>query len=208
MRLHKKKLNLLKQTKNILKKDYDKIFSLRFSVLFQRVLNLVRINLELKYRKYRKKEILIPSPVAPWKGLRLGLNLLLKNAQNSLLYTTKPRKLQPLYKLLTEMWDTFYGYSLTCQNILDFTNKVIDNFENYKSAQIFCVRKDRYNIFEKKVVIAKPKKKNTIHKYLRHILYLKNKNHKFFPESIKVDKDFLKRDKNKFKLKKNLNRKK
>ena len=65
-------------------KDYDiTILSANFTItsfgdLVTSVFKMLILRLELKVRRYRKKEIFVPTPVAPWRGFRLGLHYFLK----------------------------------------------------------------------------------------------------------------------------------
>merc|ERR1712188_174825 len=73
----------------------------------------------------------------------LGLDMLLKNSKLRIQKTRLPRKIEFLYRFLDEIWDTFHGKSLTCKDVLDFTTKVLDNSENYRSTQLFPVKFER-----------------------------------------------------------------
>lgn len=149
LRLHKKKLKQICMWKynsskfNVINFTSKKVKIPTFSKLFRNVSRLITFKIELKYRKFRKKEILKPIPVAPWRGFRLGFNLLLKNSKTSLYNLDKPRKLHRLYYILIEFWDTFYGISETIKNVKDFTQKVLENSANFRFPRLFSVRPER-----------------------------------------------------------------
>ena len=129
------------------------------------IFKIITIRLELKVRKFKKSEVVVPAPVSPRRGLRLGLDMLLKNSKLRIQKTRLPRKIELLYRFLDEIWDTFHGKSLTCKDVLDFTTKVLDNSENYRSSQLFPVKFERrLNFFDKerrfKIINVDINKKN------------------------------------------------
>merc|ERR1712137_479316 len=99
----------------------------RFISLFYKLLRLFKKRILTIYHwrlkkfniklPFRKKEILIPIPVSPWKGTRMGLSLLLKNSQTRIDKKKRHRKHKFLYNLLDEMWDTQNQTSLTSKNV-------------------------------------------------------------------------------------------
>ena len=117
-----------------------------FSRVFALIVRALTFTLELKVRKFKKSEVLTPVPISPWRGFRLGTNLLLKNAKTRIQLVRRPRKVEKLYRLLDELWDTLHGQSATCKGIKDFTTKVLESFENYRSTQLFPVREDRREV--------------------------------------------------------------
>ena len=114
-----------------------------FPIILNSIFKIITIRLELKVRKFKKSEVVVPAPVSPRRGLRLGLDMLLKNSKLRIQKTRLPRKIEFLYRFLDEIWDTFHGKSLTCKDVLDFTTKVLDNSENYRSTQLFPVKFER-----------------------------------------------------------------
>lgn len=137
---------------------------LTFSKFIQLVFDKITLELELKYRKFRKKEILTPIPISPWRGIRLGLNMLLKNTKTRIDKKKRIRKNKFLYNVLDELWDTQNNISLTCKQVVEFTTHVLENSENYRSTKLFPVRQS------KRIVVPKILKKNS--------LLIKNKNKK------------------------------
>lgn len=120
---------------------------LTFSRFFESVFKKITLELELKSRKFRKKEILIPIPVSPWKGTRMGLRLLLKNSQTRIDKKKRHRKHKFLYNLLDEMWDTENQMSLTSKNVVEFTENVLEHAENFRSTRLFPVKKTRRMVY-------------------------------------------------------------
>jgi len=120
---------------------------LTFSKFFKSVFDKITLELELKSRKFRKKEILIPIPVSPWKGTRMGLRLLLKNSQTRIDKKKRHRKHKFLYNLLDEMWDTENQMSLTSKNVVEFTENVLEHAENFRSTRLFPVKKTRRMVY-------------------------------------------------------------
>ena len=94
-----------------------------FNKLLKVVFQLITLKLELKHKTFRRKELLVPLPVSPWRGLRLGLNLLLTNSSNILVPKTVSRKNKKNYQILSEFWNTFRSKSTTCLSINEFTLK-------------------------------------------------------------------------------------
>merc|ERR1711977_552142 len=125
---------------------------LSFSKFFKSVFNKITLELELKSRKFRKKEILIPIPVSPWKGTRMGLSLLLKNSQTRIDKKKRHRKHKFLYNLLDEMWDTQNQTSLTSKNVVEFTENVLEHAENFRSTRLFPVKKSRRMVYPSKLL--------------------------------------------------------
>lgn len=125
---------------------------LNFSKFFRSVFDKITLELELKSRKFRKKEILIPIPVSPWKGTRMGLSLLLKNSQTRIDKKKKHRKHKFLYNLLDEMWDTQNQTSLTSKNVVEFTENVLEHAENFRSTRLFPVKKSRQLVYPSKLI--------------------------------------------------------
>jgi hypothetical protein len=125
---------------------------LNFSKFFKSVFDKITLELELKSRKFRKKEILIPIPVSPWKGTRMGLSLLLKNSQTRIDKKKKHRKHKFLYNLLDEMWDTQNQTSLTSKNVVEFTENVLEHAENFRSTRLFPVKKSRQIVYPSKLI--------------------------------------------------------
>lgn len=125
---------------------------LNFSKFFRSVFDKITLELELKSRKFRKKEILIPIPVSPWKGTRMGLSLLLKNSQTRIDKKKKHRKHKFLYNLLDEMWDTQNQTSLTSKNVVEFTENVLEHAENFRSTRLFPVKKARQLVYPSKLI--------------------------------------------------------
>ena len=114
-----------------------------FGDLVTSVFRMLILQLELKVRRYRKKEIFVPIPVAPWRGFRLGLTFFLKNVKNRIQHIKVHRKVEYFHKLLGELWDTYYGESATSRTILEFTENVLAKSENYRSARFHPVREGR-----------------------------------------------------------------
>merc|ERR1712070_497186 len=122
--------------------------------------NKITLELELKSRKFRKKEILIPIPVSPWKGTRMGLSLLLKNSQTRIDKKKRHRKHKFLYNLLDEMWDTQNQTSLTSKNVVEFTENVLEHAENFRSTRLFPVKKSRRIVYPSKLLETLEDSKN------------------------------------------------
>merc|ERR1712023_373107 len=87
----------------------------------------------------RKLEVKSTVLTAPWKGFRLGINLLLKNSKTRLEIFKRHRKVEYLYKLFDEIWDTYYGQSITSRNVVEFTDSVLKHSQHYKTSQFFTV---------------------------------------------------------------------
>merc|ERR1712107_810703 len=132
---------------------------LTFSRFFESVFKKITLELELKSRKFRKKEILIPIPVSPWKGTRMGLRLLLKNSQTRIDKKKKHRKHKFLYNLLDELWDTQNQTSLTSKNVVEFTKNVLEHAENFISTRLFPVKKSRQIVYPSKLLNELEEKK-------------------------------------------------
>ena len=128
---------------------------LTFHRFLKFVFTKITLEVELKHRKFRKKEILTPAPVAPWRGVRLGLNLLLKNVHQRIDKKKRLRKHKFLYNVLDELWDTQNNTSVTCKNILEFTTNVLNNAENYRSTKLFPVKRSRRLVFRKTISPSK-----------------------------------------------------
>ena len=45
-------------------------------------LKIITFEIELTQKLFRRKVIFIPKPIAPWRGVRLGLLLLIKNSKS------------------------------------------------------------------------------------------------------------------------------
>jgi len=133
---------------------------LSFPKFFKSVFDKITLELELKSRKFRKKEILIPIPVSPWKGTRMGLSLLLKNSQTRIDKKKKHRKHKFLYNLLDEMWDTQNQTSLTSKNVVEFTENVLEHAENFRSTRLFPVKKSRRMVYPSKLLETLEDSKN------------------------------------------------
>lgn len=159
----------------------------KFSLFINNLFKLITLKLELKLRKFKRSEVLVPMPISPWRSLRLGLNLLIKNSKVRIQKVKVSRKNEALHRLLDEMWDTVNNKSLTSKSILDFTNKVLESSENFRSTQLFPVNLNRRKLFNEKKIISEPK----------HLLNL----------SLKKKKSF-KKDRNLNLLKENNNNKK
>jgi len=176
MREHKKKV------KNLCKWKYGssnftklplKIKLLTFPDIIRSVFGMISLKLELRFRKFRKKEILVPVPIAPWRGLRLGLTLLLKNAANRIQKIKIHRKHEFLNKLLMEVWETYYSISLTAKNVIEFTDKVLDNNENFRSTQFFPVKMERRDVLSQIIKNKTIETKVTTKKILDNVKKLK-----------------------------------
>jgi len=106
-----------------------------FISILRRVSNIITFPCELKSGNFKtkktRKEKLIPQFVSPWRGFRLGLNLLIKNSKIKPVYIKQKTKVYT-YQLLTEIWETDHKYSLTYQNILDFLETLFNYSENIK----------------------------------------------------------------------------
>jgi len=149
LREHKKKVKNLckwKYGSDDLTKVPVKVKIPTFPRVIRGVFSMISLKLELRYRKFRKKEILVPVPIAPWRGLRLGLTLLLKNSRSRVQHIKVHRKVEFLNKLLTEIWETYYRISLTAKDVIEFTDKVLNNTENFRSTQLFPVKLERRNV--------------------------------------------------------------
>ena len=86
----------------------------------------------------------------------MGLNLLLKNSKIRVDKRKKDRKTKFLMNLLDELWDTQNNISLTCKNVVEFTNNVLENSENFRSTRLFPVRDS------KRIVIPKLLEKKSL----------------------------------------------
>ena len=124
-----------------------------FPLLMGVVFRIITLKLELRMRKFRKKDILIPVPMAPWRGARLGLNMLFKNAAARVITTPRPRKIEFLYRLLDEFWDIFHGKGVTCKNVLEFTEKALESSENYALTPLFPVSKFKRSVVPGKIEV-------------------------------------------------------
>lgn len=129
----------------------------KFSLFINNLFKLITLKLELKLRKFKRSEVLVPMPISPWRSLRLGLNLLIKNSKIRIQKVKVSRKNEALHRLLDEMWDTVNNKSLTSKSILDFTNKVLESSENFRSTQLFPVNLNRRKLFNEKKFISEPK---------------------------------------------------
>ncbi len=141
-------------------------------------------------------------PISPWRGLRLGLNLLIKNSKIRLQKVKVHRKNETLYRLLDEIWDTFHNKSLTSKSVVDFTTKVLASSENFRSTQFFPVNFTRRLIFSEQKINKNIKKKKLV-KYKRtlkskRLLYYKKyintnktKKYNFFFNSKKILKTIM-----------------
>jgi len=134
MRVYKKRVSTIyRWRRDTLQKPIpSKENLLTFSKFIQLVFDKITLELELKYRKFRKKEILTPIPISPWRGIRLGLNMLLKNTKSRIDKKKRTRKNKFLYNVLDELWDTQNNISLTCKQVVEFTTNVLENSENYR----------------------------------------------------------------------------
>jgi hypothetical protein len=149
------------------------------------------LELELKSKKYRKKEILTPIPVSPWRGVRLGLNLVLKNAKNRIEKIKRHKKIKFLYNILDELWDTHTDLSLTSKEIIEFSENVLKHAENFRSTRLFPVSAKRRIIIPKKrsLIIKKElfrKKKENTQKETELEKLNKNKIIWFRPSSVNL----------------------
>ena len=153
---------------------------LSFSKFFKSVFNKITLELELKSRKFRKKEILIPIPVSPWKGTRMGLSLLLKNSQTRIDKKKRHRKHKFLYNLLDEMWDTQNQTSLTSKNVVEFTENVLEHAENFRSTRLFPVKKARRIVYPSRLLekLENTKKDKKTKKRFSRVAFYKEKEKK------------------------------
>lgn len=103
-------------------------------------LKLITFEIELTQKLFRKKVIFIPKPIAPWRGIRLGLLLLIKNSKSRVEKKIRPRKKKFLYNILDEFWDIIHGKGITCKNVIEFTLNVLLHAENYRSTKLFTVK--------------------------------------------------------------------
>lgn len=110
-----------------------------FFTFLGKVFRAIMLRLELRVRSFRKLEVKSTVLTAPWKGFRLGINLLLKNSKTRLEIFKRHRKVEYLYKLFDEIWDTYYGQSITSRNVVDFTDSVLKHSQHYKTSQFFTV---------------------------------------------------------------------
>jgi hypothetical protein len=196
LRYHKKKLKLIcfeKYQTYSFKKVPNKFILPNFSKLIRVVFRLITLKLELHSKKFRKKEILVPSPLSPWRGLRLGLNLLLKNSVNTHIVVSL-RKTRKCLQILNELWKTFVGKSVTSSTIKDFTSKVLDNSENFRLTQLFPVNKFRRNLIPELVKSKDQVSKDNDPKK-KFLLFLSEK--KIFPTYTKIKKVLDKNNKKK-----------
>lgn len=166
-----KKLSIFK-TKKVLKK----VKILTFQRLFSIVALKITCCLELKSKKLKRKQIVKPMTMSPWRGFRLGINLFLKNCKTNANTLTrfKSREKRQLYSILTELWDTYHNFSETSKNILDFINVVMENTANYRYPRFFNTRPERRFLFLKRI---KKKKTNSKLKILfdRYTLLMKTR---------------------------------
>ena len=184
------------------------------------VFTKITLELELTFRKFKKKEILVPIPVSSWKGFRLGLNILLKNTKTRLDKKKLVRKNKFLYNLFEELWETLEDKSVTCKNLIEFTANVLENEENYRSTQHFPVRREKRFVVPE-VKIFSTEQTTSIFNKIEHyeefvvsdeydpsLIYLKYKN-KYLSvkrKNLNSMKNFLqrKRKKNKIQIEDNL----
>merc|ERR1712115_44679 len=89
------------------------------------------------------------------RGFRLGLNLLIKNSKVRPTFV-KNKKKTYLYKLLTEIWETYHQYSPTFQHVLEFIDTVFNYSENSRLVKYHSLKK-----FKNKIrIMSKSKIKN------------------------------------------------
>lgn len=166
LRNHKKKIKSICLT-NFNTANFNEIVNgplfPTFSKLVKVVFRLIALKVELRHRNFRRKEILVPSPVSPWRGMRLGLNLLLKNAATSNLHEKILRKNKKCNLILNEFWRTFRNISTTCSAIEEFTLKVLEHSENFRLTQLFPVTKFRRSIIPE----LRPQAKKVSRAYFR-----------------------------------------
>jgi len=161
---YQNKLKFLKNKKIIIQlkksKSLKKLFkSLKFINMLRWVSNLITFKFELKSGRFKakkmKKEKLIPQFITPWRGFRLGLNLLIKNSKVRPTFV-KNKKKTYLYKLLTEIWETYHQYSPTFQHVLEFIDTVFNYSENSRLVKYHSLKK-----FKNKIrIMSKSKIKN------------------------------------------------
>ena len=136
------KLYFLKKYKNpSLKRVHIDFFT--FSYMMAYVFESITFKMELHSRIHREKDLLVPMPLAPWRGFKIGLDLFFKNAEARTNTIQRPRKVLYLYKILDEFWGTFSGKSKTSKNVAEFSMKVLENFENFRLAKLFPVRSNK-----------------------------------------------------------------
>lgn len=109
------------------------------------------IKLELCLRKFKKREKIYPILVAPWKGFRVGLNMLLKNLKSKGQYIKRHRKVDYLHKILGEFIDVYTGSSITCKNINEFYDEVQEHQINLKRGPKVFVSEKRESIVPTKI---------------------------------------------------------
>lgn len=117
-----------------------------FFTFLGKVFRAIMLRLELRVRRVRKLEVKSTTLTAPWKGFRLGVHLLLKNIKTRLEIFKRNRKVEYLYKLFDEIWDTYYGQSITAKNVVDFTDTVLKHSQHYQTSQFFTVWQRRRKI--------------------------------------------------------------
>lgn len=117
-----------------------------FFFFLAKVFRLITLKVELKTHKFGKAESFSLKLLAPFRGFRLGLNLLFQNSKTRLEFIRRHRKVEYLYKLFSEIWDTSYGQSTTSKDIMEFTDTVLKKTQKSRTRLIFSVWRKRRKI--------------------------------------------------------------
>ena len=72
-----------------------------------------------------------------------------------------------------EVWETYYSISLTAKNVIEFTDKVLDNNENFRSTQFFPVKMERRDVLSQIIKNKTIETKVTTKKILDNVKKLK-----------------------------------